>query len=97
MPSSLPAVEVAQAGASYRPAPDDHQELLGQAVAFRLKQQDEQKKLANKLKKGRALKMTSDGLGGDAPEVNDDDLDESEVKQKGSDDDEEKDLSEDGT
>jgi nucleolar protein 53 len=84
-PSSVPAIEVAQPGASYHPAPEDHQELLAQAIAFRLRQQDAEKKNQRAMRRGAVLRMTADGIGGDAPEVNTDDLsddDESNGKEK---------------
>eukprot|EP01122_Echinamoeba_exundans_P014671 TRINITY_DN668_c0_g2_i1.p1 TRINITY_DN668_c0_g2~~TRINITY_DN668_c0_g2_i1.p1 ORF type:complete len:463 (+),score=132.97 TRINITY_DN668_c0_g2_i1:16-1404(+) len=77
-PSSVPAVEVAQPGASYHPAPDDHQELLAQAIAFRLRQQDAEKKRQRALRRGAVLRMTADGIGGDAPQVNTDDMSDEE-------------------
>lgn len=77
-PSALPAIEVAQSGASYRPATEDHQELLGQAVAYRLRKQDAEKKLQQALRRGRALRMTTDGIGGDAPQVNTDNYSDEE-------------------
>eukprot|EP01104_Vermistella_antarctica_P006426 TRINITY_DN17129_c0_g1_i1.p1 TRINITY_DN17129_c0_g1~~TRINITY_DN17129_c0_g1_i1.p1 ORF type:complete len:424 (-),score=115.93 TRINITY_DN17129_c0_g1_i1:74-1345(-) len=40
-PTNLPAVLVAQEGQSYNPDPEAHQNVLGEAVAYRLKKEEE--------------------------------------------------------
>jgi hypothetical protein len=44
-PTNVPAVEVAAPGNSYRPTYDDHQDVLGEVLAKRLKRKEEKRKL----------------------------------------------------
>jgi hypothetical protein len=55
-PTNVPAVEVAAPGNSYRPTYEDHQDVLGEVLAKRLKRREEKRKL------NRAVRPIKQGL-----------------------------------